>query len=354
MTKPNPTEDMTSVCCTANREAIAAMPSHKSALLEQAALEQASLEQTAGTKGADITDDVLYDDCAEIPAGLAYLGTDAPFLPVDEEGPLRRQKIKRFWMDKYAVTVARFALFVKQTNYLTDAEKYGDSFVFHAHLPKDSYPDRIVVAAPWWRSVPGACWHNPTGPDFPTTPALNHPVTHISWQDAMAFAKWAKGRLPSEAEWEHAARGGLGDVKYPWGDEDPPTTIVQAEGQDATNWKCNIWQGQFPDHNSADDGYFGTAPVDAFAPNGYGLYNMCGNVWEWTAQNFKVQSLKKQIKQAHLGKQGYKLTKGGSFLCHISYCYRYRIAARTSNSPESTTSHQGFRLVYDQDPQRLS
>ena len=280
----------------------------------------------------------------EIPAGTALCGTDTPFLMVDEEAPLRTAKLKGFWMDATTVTNARFAKFVEQTGYVTQAETFGDSFVFNGLLPCDDFFDKAVVAAPWWRAVEGACWHNPTGSKYPSQADPDHPVIHISWHDAMAFAKWAGGRLPNEAEWEHAARGGLGDVKYPWGDEDP---------DDAAHFPCNIWQGTFPTDNQAKDGHYGTAPSASFAPNGFGLYQMCGNIWEWTSQNFKTRSLSKQLQRHHADKKGHKITKGGSFLCHDSYCYRYRIAARTTNSPESTTSHQGFRLIYDKMPEAL-
>ena len=283
-------------------------------------------------------------EVAEIEGGTALLGTDTPHILADEESPLRQGKIKRFWMDTTTVTTARFARFVAQTGYQTDAERYGDSFVFNGLLPQDDFFDKAVVVAPWWRAVAGACWHNPTGTKYPSQAIADHPVNHISWHDATAFAKWAGGRLPSEAEWEHAARGGLGNVRYPWGDDDPRDDTL--EGQ----FHCNIWQGRFPDYNSEKDDYYGTAPVKSYAPNGYGLYQMCGNVWEWTAQAFKVRSLKKQMRAQHADKAGYKVQKGGSFLCHESYCYRYRIAARSANSPDSTTSHQGFRLVYDKPP----
>ena len=292
-----------------------------------------------------VTDSAPSYEIVKIPSGVAFSGTDHPFLAVDEEGPLRVSKLKGFWMDSLCVTVERFSQFVAETGYQTEAERYGDSFVFHGLLPKDTYLDRAVIAAPWWRAVEGACWHNPTGNDYPSQAMADHPVTHVSWHDANAFAKWAGGRLPTEGEWEHAARGGLGDVKYPWGDDDP-----KEHREKSSTIYCNIWQGTFPSHNACDDGYYGTAPSKSFAPNHYGLYQMCGNVWEWTSQTFKVRSLKKQIKIAHEGKTGHKITKGGSYLCHKSYCYRYRIAARTSNSPESTTSHQGFRLVYDNNP----
>ena len=161
---------------------------------------------------------------------------------------------------------------------------------------------------------------------------------HVTWNDATAFAAWVGGRLPTETEWEHAARGGLGDVRFPWGSEEPDDTSV---------FPCNIWQGAFPHHNRMGDGFLGTAPARSFAPNGFGLYNMVGNVWEWTSQPFRVSSVRSRVKRLHAAKSGYKLAKGGSFLCHASYCYRYRIAARIGLSPDSSLSHQGFRLVYD-------
>lgn len=276
-----------------------------------------------------------------IPGGRGLLGTDRPQSPVDEEGPLRTMRIKAFWMDATAVTNARFAAFVAATGYQTEAERLGDSFVFKGFLPADTAEQNAVVAAPWWRMVRGANWQCLTGPDHQSLLQPDDPVVHISWNDANAFASWAGGRLPSEAEWEHAARGGRGDVMFPWGDEAP---------DESGFFPCNIWQGVFPDQNTEKDGYFGVAPAHSFTPNGYGLYNMAGNVWEWTSQAFKVKSLKREVRNAHQGKTGYKVVKGGSFLCHISYCFRYRIAARTANSPDSSTSHQGFRLVYDKAP----
>ena len=157
--------------------------------------------------------------------------------------------------------------------------------------------------------------------------------------DALVFARWCGGRLPTELEWEHAARGGLGDVRYPWGANEP---------EEANFLPCNIWQGRFPEKNTGADGWVGTAPVRAYQPNGYGLYNIIGNVWEWTADAYRVKSLKKRVRQKLDGMKGFKVLKGGSFLCHRSYCYRYRIAARTGNSPDTTTPHQGFRVAWDE------
>lgn len=274
----------------------------------------------------------------DIPGGTALIGTDAPVLPVDGEGPLRRQKIKPFQMDATTVTNARFAAFVEATGYVTEAERIGDSFVFVNFLPEDAPPSQAVAGAPWWRVIKGAHWRAIHGPGSAGAWNLDHPAVHITWNDARAFADWAGGRLPTEAEWEHAARGGLGDVPFPWGADAP---------NDLDHFPCNIWQGQFPHTDLGLDGFAGTAPAKSYAPNGYGLYNMVGNVWEWTAQPFKVKSLKKSVMAAHAGKVGFKLNKGGSFLCHVSYCFRYRIAARSGTSADSSTAHQGFRLVYD-------
>ena len=277
-------------------------------------------------------------DCCKIPGGSGLLGTNYPKISIDGEQPLRSTKINSFYMDTYAVTNQRFAKFIYDTGYVTDAELLGDSFVFVELLAEDAPPSQAVETVPWWRVVKGTKWNEPFGPGSNISQLYNHPVVHVSWNDAKAFAKWAGGRLPTEQEWEHAARGGLGDVKFPWGDQEP---------NDTDFFPCNIWQGEFPKNNLFRDGYLGSAPVNAFAPNGYGLYNMIGNVWEYTSQPFKVRSLKKTVKRAHAEKHGYKLLKGGSFLCHASYCYRYRIAARMGNSANSSTSHQGFRLVYD-------
>ena len=281
---------------------------------------------------------------ADIPSGQALLGTDRPVFPLDGEGPLRTKKIAGFAMDTTTVTNARFQAFVAATGYTTDAERLCDSLVFQGLLPKGLPPSRAIAETPWWRVIEGANWRNPFGPGSADRLDMDHPVTHVSWNDATAFARWAGGRLPTEAEWEHAARGGLGDVPFPWGDAEP---------NDTDFFPCNIWQGRFPHQDTGLDGYIGTAPAQSFAPNGYGLFNMVGNVWELTCEAFKVRSLKKAVATAHAGKKGFKLSKGGSFLCHRSYCYRYRIAARNSTSPDTSTSHIGFRLVYDATPARV-
>ncbi|MEO0945372.1 MAG: formylglycine-generating enzyme family protein [Pseudomonadota bacterium] len=275
----------------------------------------------------------------EIPGGPALLGTETPLLIEDAEGPIQKKRTRPFLMGETAVTNEQFAAFIADTGHVTDAEKYGWSFVFWSQVPDSVGPTQGVAEVEWWRRVDGATWRDINGPGTETEAWLpDHPVVHVSWNDARACAAWAGGRLPTEIEWEHAARGGLGDARYPWGDRDPDDQEFQP---------CNIWQGQFPETNLCKDGYRTTAPAKSFEPNGYGLYNLVGNVWEWTAEPFKIRSQKKAARARQAQMKGYKLTKGGSFLCHASYCWRYRIAARTGNSPDSTTTHTGFRLVWD-------
>lgn len=276
-------------------------------------------------------------DAVLVPGGQAYVGTADPKIPVDGEGPLKRKKVKSLYWERGTVTAAAFERFVQATGYVTDAERYGWSYVFHAHVPQDALDSQRIDGLEWWLRIDGAYWAKPTGPSGPDA-APDHPATHISWNDATAYAKWAGGRLPKEAEWEHAARGGQGDVRFPWGDKDP---------NDTDHFPCNIFQGEFPHTNLECDGYAATAPALSFEPNAYGLYNMVGNVWQWSADPFKLSSLKKTARQHGQATKGQKLIKGGSFLCHISYCYRYRIAARTGNTADSSTSHMGLRVVYD-------
>ena len=278
-------------------------------------------------------------DCADIPGGQALLGTSNPGIRDDREGPLRKKRVAAFQMMETAVTNAMFAEFIADTGFVTEAERFGWSFVFHHHVSQQVDASEGVAGVEWWRKIDGATWRLINGPGSEDDWHPDHPVVHFSWNDARAFATWAGGRLPSELEWEHAARGGLGDVPFPWGDREP---------DDDTFQPCNIWQGRFPDHNLGLDGHFSTAPAASFEPNGYGLFNMVGNVWEWTAEPFKLRTVSKRLKAHHGNQPNSKLLKGGSFLCHKSYCFRYRIAARTGTSADTSTSHQGFRLVFDQ------
>ena len=276
---------------------------------------------------------------SHIPGGIGLCGTNSPQIRDDGESPLKKKKVKPFRIGVSAVTNKEFAEFVEETGYITDAERFGWSFVFWSQVAENGHGKFSVSGAEWWKKVDGANWRNVLGnKDWNLSLHLDHPVVHVSWNDSSAYAKWAGGRLPTELEWEHAARAGLGDVPYPWGNSEP---------NDSDTFPCNIWQGDFPISNTAADGWATTAPVKSFEPNAYGLYNMVGNVWEWTVNSYHVSSLKKQVRQRLDVMRGFKVLKGGSFLCHKSYCFRYRIAARTGNSPDSTTSHQGFRVVWD-------
>jgi formylglycine-generating enzyme required for sulfatase activity len=275
-----------------------------------------------------------------IPGGRAEVGTNAPFLPADGEGPRRLASLAAFNIETQTVTNERFAVFVDATGYVTDAERFGWSFVFHSHVAGNADNLQRVSGAEWWRRVDGAFWRRPEGPEAALEGRGDHPVVHVSHNDAAAFAAWAGGRLPSETEWEHAARGGRRGSIFPWGDEHP---------YDEGPFPCNIWQGSFPYDNTAADGYATTAPARSFPPNGYGLYNMCGNVWEWCGDPFRIRSLKQSARALNeaSAREQRRVLKGGSFLCHRSYCFRYRIAARIGNTPDTSTSHIGFRVVYD-------
>ncbi|WOX20806.1 formylglycine-generating enzyme family protein [Streptomyces solicathayae] len=261
----------------------------------------------------------------DLPGGRFLMGTDDPDgFPDDGEGPVRAAEVGPFRIAPTTVTNAQFATFVKDTGHVTEAEHFGFSFVFGGFLSDEvAATARAVAAVPWWRAVPGASWRSPEGPGSSVTSRQNHPVVHVSWNDAQAYCAWSGTRLPTETEWEYAARGGLEQRRYPWGDELTP----------GGRHMCNIWRGDFPTLNTAEDGYAGTAPVTAFRPNGYGLHNVVGNVWEWCADWFAPETS--------------RVMRGGSYLCHDSYCNRYRVAARSSNTPDSSTGNIGFRVAAD-------
>ncbi|WP_425528144.1 formylglycine-generating enzyme family protein [Yinghuangia seranimata] len=283
------------------------------------------------------------DGMVRLPGGEFLMGTeDAEGFATDGEGPVRRVRVDPFRIDAHAVSNARFAAFAAATGYVTEAERLGWSYVFAAFLPgalrrASPRPERT----PWWCGVEGARWDRPEGPGSTVEGREDHPVVHVSWHDADAYCRWAGGRLPTEAEWEYAARGGLEQRRYPWGDEREP----------GGTYMCNIWRGTFPAKNTADDGYRGTAPVDAFAPNGFGLHNVSGNVWEWCADWWTTDHGAERPlvnpRGPHAGND--KVMRGGSHMCHDSYCNRYRVAARTANTPDSSSGHTGFRCVRDAD-----
>lgn len=289
---------------------------------------------------ADAAQSASADGMIALPGGRFLMGTDYPQgFAADGEGPVRPVVVSPFSIDITPVTNAQFAEFVKTTGYMTDAERYRWSFVFWAHIPEERFEQLVadtVAQAPWWCKVFGAKWDAPEGPGSNIHTRADYPVVHVSATDAEAYAMWAGKQLPTEAEWEYAARGGLEQKLYPWGDE------IEPEGKHL----CNIWQGEFPTEDTGDDGYKGTCPVLAFPPNSYGLYSVTGNVWEWTADWFATAHPKHETTNPRGPKQGTeRVTKGGSFLCHISYCNRYRVAARTRNTPDSSTSNMGFRCV---------
>lgn len=275
-----------------------------------------------------------------LPGGRSHVGTARPLIPADGEGPRRSVRIRPFLIAPCAVTNAGFGRFCEATGYRTEAEEIGWSTVFAPMVHGNAQSALPTGGAPdWWRATRGACWRRPEGPGSGIAGRIDHPVCHVSLRDARAYANWAGGRLPREAEWEYAARGRLPDPVYPWGDREP---------DDHDFVPCNVWQGTFPRLNSIRDGYYGTAPADAFEPNGYGLFNMAGNVWEWTEDAFRVRSVSSRLRRngQPSGRREHVL-KGGSFLCHPSYCHRYRIAARTPAPAETATNHLGFRLAFE-------
>ena len=308
-------------CCAASRGGVPAPP---------APPPPPGLPTTGVHPGADTS-------LVRLPGGSFLMGGDDPDgFPTDGEGPVRRVTLSAVGIDRYATSNTGFAEFVDATGYRTDAERYGWSFVFAGLLPPGYPLLSAVTQAPWWRQVYGADWQHPEGPTSSLTERMDHPVVHVSWNDAAAYCRWAGRRLPTEAEWEYAARGGLAQARYAWGDELAPDD----------RWMCNIWQGTFPTDNTVADGYPGTAPVDAFDPNGFGLHNVAGNVWEWCADWFSATHTTAATvdpKGPPAGES--KVIRGGSYLCHHSYCNRYRVAARTANTPDSSTGNMGFRCA---------
>lgn len=281
-----------------------------------------ALLSTQGCQKSSLSDEknIVPGNMVLIKGGTFQMGTDdgMPY-----ESPVHAVEIESFYMDKHEVTVAEFAKFAAATNYKTDAEKFGWSGVFNFETGE-------------WQRVDGADWRNPEG-KIAANP--NEPVVQISWKDADAYAKWAGKRLPTEAEFEYAARGGLIGKKYSWGDE------LKPNGKPQANW----WQGNFPDKNTNEDGFFSRAPVKSFAPNGFGLYEMTGNVWEWCgdwyADDYYVNSPGKNPPGAKNGDE--RVIRGGSFLCAENFCTNYRVAGRSHATPDSGLNNLGFRCARD-------
>ncbi|MGO4256414.1 formylglycine-generating enzyme family protein [Marmoricola sp. RAF53] len=279
---------------------------------------------------------------AAVPSGVYVVGdAHGDGKPGDGETPVHAVEVGAFEIDTTAVTNADWAAFTDATGYVTEAEAYGFSAVFHLAVAAES-GDVISSAdrTPWWLGVRGADWQHPGGRHSSVEGLDDHPVVHVTWNDARAYCAWAGRSLPTEAEWEIASRGGVEGARYPWGDDLPAR---DEEGE----WPCNIWQGSFPEANTCEDGWLTTAPVRSFQPNGYGLWQTVGNVWEWCADWFDPGYYSRSPRTDPCGPQAgtAKVLRGGSYLCHDSYCNRYRNAARSANTPDSSMGNAGFRTV---------
>lgn len=325
-------------CCAPSRPDDASGPptsiaatGPRASSVKDGVVENAAVENTA-VGGRPVQDMVL------VPGGDFLMGSEDPEgFRGDGEGPIRRVRLKPFHIGRRAVSNEQFAQFVTATGHVTEAEHFGWSYVFAKFLPTELRRGvQRLEQAPWWCGVEGAYWAAPEGPGSTVDERADHPVIHVSWHDATAYCRWAGLRLPTESEWERAARGGLEQRRYPWGDELIP------DGEH----RCNIWQGTFPTRNTTVDGHAGTAPVSAFEPNGYGLYNVSGNVWEWCNDWWATDH---RVTANPTGPPAgtAKVVRGGSYLCHHSYCNRYRVAARTANTPDSSTGNTGFRCARD-------
>ncbi len=327
----------------------------------------ASQAESTTTHAPQVSEGMVY-----IEGGLFEMGADNEQARPDEY-PKHKVKVNGFWIDTHEVTNAQFGEFVEATGYVTTAEKKPDWEEMKKQLPPGTPkpPDDVLVAASlvftptqyavdlnnysqWWSWVTGANWRQPEGPGSTIKGKENYPVVHVSWYDAKAYADWAGKRLPTEAEWEYAARGGKQQKIYPWGDEHIDMKAV----------KANSWQGQFPNFNAERDGYYGLAPIKTYQPNGYGLFDMAGNVWEWCADWYHYDYYKMNADHALLtnptGPKGSydpmepsvpkRVQRGGSFLCNDGYCSGYRVASRMKSSPDTGMSHVGFRCVSDAPP----
>ena len=329
----------TDSCCTPNRGKAGSPPVSAVPIAERrsevggrpAAVPQPVEPQPVGPQQ-------LVSKKIRLDGGTFAMGSeDVDRVPGDGESPVRDVTVSPFAIDDTTVTNAQFALFVAATGYRSETESWGWSYVFAPLLPAElrrSSPR--LPDAPWWCAVQGADWRHPEGPGSDVRDRGEHPVVQVSWADAATYCRWAGGRLPTEAEWEYAARGGLHQARFAWGKELTP------DGEH----RCNIWQGQFPSRNTVADGYRATAPVRSYPPNGYGLYEVAGNVWEWTADWWGTEHLASAIDPTGPDSGTARVMRGGSYLCHASYCNRYRVAARSHNDPDSAGGNLGFRCSY--------
>ncbi len=333
-------------------------PAHCDAGVSRHSLRAISLVEAASPSlSAKAESHASPDGMVWIPAGRFWMGTDH----MEDAQPVHEVEVKGFWIDRTDVTNEEFARFVKATGYVTIAERPLNPKEF-PNLASDELAAGSVVFTPpahpiplenplaWWNFVRGANWRHPEGPNSDLPGKENYPVVHIAWPDAMAYAKWAGKRLPTEAEWEFAARGGLDRQAFVWGNELKP----------GDKWKANTFQGHFPDHNTSEDGYAGIAPVASFEPNRYGLYDMSGNVWQWVSDWYRSDYYAQLNRDSSLAAnpQGprdsfdpqepgvqKRVQKGGSYLCTDQYCERYMPGARGKGDPETGTNHLGFRCV---------
>ena len=304
------------------------------------------------------------DEMVWIPGGTFTMGSDKHY---PEERPAHRATVDGFWIDRFPVTNRRFARFVEETEHVTFAERQPDPKMYPGARPEMLHPGSLVFVKPpgpvdltdisgWWQYVRGASWRHPYGPESTLDGLEDHPVVHVTFGDAEAFATWDGKALPTEAEWEFAARGGLQDAVYAWGGDFLPRDVHMA----------NTWQGEFPWQNLANDGYERTSPVGAFPSNGYGLHDVIGNVWEWTADWYRPGHERDAVRACCIPRnprgpridESYdpeqsiqiprKVLKGGSHLCAPNYCRRYRPAARYPEPIDTSTSHVGFRCIVRQ------
>jgi formylglycine-generating enzyme required for sulfatase activity len=275
----------------------------------------------------------------KLDGGRFLMGTESSeAFPADGEGPVREVTLDPFYMDRDPVSNEQFRDFVQATGYRTESERFEWSFVFHTHVPPELVEAR-AFGVEWWCKVAGADWAHPEGPGSGIDARLHLPVVQVTWNDALEYSRWAGKRLPTEAEWEYAARGGLEQATYPWGNELTP----------GGRHLCNVWQGDFPNRDTGEDGFTSVAPADAYPPNGYSLFGITGNAWEWCYDWFHplYHVTGTRVNPAGPPEGTGKIMKGGSYLCHRSYCNRYRVAARTSNTPDSATTNISFRCVRD-------